>query len=184
MVYRILFALLAIGALGTLFYLSDSGGGEAGPADIESTEPGYIATGADLIETGDDGNPLYRLHAARIEQPTPQGIVFLSEPQLDYQPAEGNHWTLSAQRGQLPQNARSADLAGSVVAFGRPEGSTDVMHISTEQLHLDMRTQVVSTNARVRVDWAGNTLRARGMSADIRNGRLQLSAEVHGALTH
>ena len=184
MVYRLLFAVLAIGALGTLFYLSDSGSGEAAPADVESTEPGYIATGAELVETGEDGQPLYRLHAARIEQPTPQGMVFLSEPQLDYQPVGGNHWTLSAQRGQLPQDARSADMAGSVVAFGRPEGSSDMMHIATEQLHLDMRSQVVSTSVKVRVDWAGNTLHSRGMSADIRNGRLQLPAEVHGALTH
>ena len=184
MIHRILFAVVALGALGTLFYLqqSDSGGGEAAPGDVASTEPGYIATHAELIETGDDGHPLYRLDAERIEQPTPQGTIFLTAPKLDYQPEDGNHWTLSAQRGQLPQDAGTAELAGSVHADGRPSGSADVMHISTEQLHLDMKQKVATTAAKVRVDWAGNVLRGRGMRADIMNDRLQLAADVHGVL--
>jgi LPS export ABC transporter protein LptC len=185
MIRRILFAVLALGALGALFYLhqSDSGGGDTA-ADVESTEPGYIATNADLVETGDDGQLLFRLDAERIEQPTPQGIIFLTAPKFDYQPEAGNHWTLIAQRGQLPQDARTAELAGAVHADGKPTGSNDLMHIVTEQLHLDMKQQLVTTAAKVRVEWAGNTLRGRGMSADIKNDRLQLSAEVHGVLAH
>jgi LPS export ABC transporter protein LptC len=183
---RILFAVVALGALGVLFYLqqSDSGGSDSAAGDVESTEPGYIATNAELIETGDDGHPLYRLNAERIEQPTPQGIIFLTAPKLDYQPENGNHWTLVAQRGQLPQDARTAELAGAVHADGRPTGSTELLHIVTDQLHLDMKQQLATTAAKVRVDWAGNTLRGRGMSADIRNDRLQLAGDVHGVLAH
>jgi len=183
---HILFAGLALGALGVLFYLqqSDNGGADSTVADVESTEPGYIATNAELIETGDDGAPLFRLDAERIEQPTPEGIIFLTAPKLDYQPEAGNHWRLVAQRGQLPQDARTAELAGSVHADGRPTGSTEPLHIVTEQLHLDMKQQLATSAAMVRVDWAGNTLRGRGMSADIRNDRLQLAGDVRGVLAH
>jgi LPS export ABC transporter protein LptC len=185
MIHRILFAVLALGALGALFYLQQSeGGGEVTAGDVESTEPGYIANGAELIETGEDGQPLFRLNAERIEQPTPQGIIFLTAPKLDYQPETGNHWTLTAERGQLPQDARTAELAGSVHAEGRPSGSSDLMRITTDQLHLDMKQQLATTSAKVRVDWAGNTLRGRGMSADIKNDRLQLAGDVHGVLAH
>jgi LPS export ABC transporter protein LptC len=186
MMRRMLFAVLALGALGALFYLqqSDSGGSEGPAADVESTEPGFIAINAGLVETGDDGQPLFRLDAERIEQPTPQGIIFLTAPKLDYQPETGNHWSVIAQRGQLPQDARTAELAGAVHADGRPTGSTELMHIVTEQLHLDMKQQVATTSAKVRVDWAGNTLRGRGMIADIKNDRLQLAGDVHGALAH
>jgi LPS export ABC transporter protein LptC len=184
MMLRMLFAVVALAALGTLFYLqqSDNGGGEAIVADVESTEPGYIANGAELIETGDDGRPLFHLEATRIEQPSPRGTIFLSEPKLDYQPETGNHWTLSAQRGQLPQDASTAELAGAVHADGRPSGSTELMHIATEQLHLDMQQKVATTAAKVRVDWAGNVLRGRGMRADIMNDQLQLAGDVHGVL--
>jgi LPS export ABC transporter protein LptC len=183
-IFRVLFAVLALGALGTLFYLTDNSNAETAPADVESTEPGYIATGAELIETGDDGHPLYRLDAERIEQPTPQGVIFVTAPKLDYQPETGNHWTLTAERGQIPQDARTADLAGSVQAEGKPNGSDDLMHIATDQLHLDMRAQLVTTTAKVRVTWGGNSLRGRGMIANIKDDRLQLGAEVHGALVH
>jgi LPS export ABC transporter protein LptC len=183
-IFRVLFAVLALGALGTLLYLSDYSNVEPAAADVESTEPGYIATGAELIETGDDGHPLYRLDAQRIEQPTPQGVIFVTAPKLDYQPETGSHWTMTAERGQLPQDARSAELAGSVQAVGKPNGSNDVMHIATDQLHLDMRAQLVTTTAKVRVEWGGNSLRGRGMTANIKDDRLQLGAEVHGALVH
>jgi LPS export ABC transporter protein LptC len=185
MIHRILFAVLALGALGALFYLqSDNGSGETVAGDVESTEPGYIANGAELIETGEDGHPLFRLDAERIEQPTPQGIIFLTAPKLDYQPEAGNHWTLTAQRGQLPQDASTAELAGAVHAEGRPSASSQLMHIATEQLHLDMKQQLATTSAKVRVEWSGNTLRGRGMSADIKNDRLQLAGDVHGVLAH
>ena len=70
MMLRMLFAVVALAALGTLFYLqqSDNGGGEAIVADVESTEPGYIANGAELIETDDDGHPLFQLEATRIRR--------------------------------------------------------------------------------------------------------------------
>ena len=185
MIYRILVSVLALGALGALFYLqSENGSGETAAGDAESTEPGYVASGAELIETGDDGQPLFRLDAERIEQPTPQGIIFLTMPKLDYQPEGGNHWTLTAQRGQLPQDASTAELAGSVYAEGRPTGSSQLLHIATEQLHLDMKQQLATTSAKVRVEWSGNTLRGRGLSADIKNDRLQLAGDVHGALAH
>jgi LPS export ABC transporter protein LptC len=184
MILRVLFAVVALAALGTLFYLQqfDNGGNDTVVADVESTEPGYIANGAELIETDDDGHPLFRLDAERIEQPAPRGTIFLTAPKLDYQPETGNHWTLSAQRGQLPQDASTAELAGTVHADGRPSGSAEMMHIVTEQLHLDMKQKVATTAAKVRVDWAGNVLRGRGMRADIMNDRLQLAGDVHGVL--
>ena len=186
MIHRILSALVALGALGALFYLqqSDSGSGETAPGDVASTEPGYVATHAELIETGDDGHPLFRLDADRIEQPAPQGTIFLTAPKLDYQPEAGNHWRLTAQQGQLPQDARTAELTGAVSAEGRPSGSSELMHIATDQLHLDMKQQLATTPAKVRVDWAGNALRGRGMRADIKNDRLQLAGDVHGVLAH
>ena len=186
MIHRILFALVALGALGALFYLqqSDNGGSETAAGDVESTEPGYIATHAELIETGDDGQPLFRLNADRIEQPAPQGSIFLSAPKLDYQPEAGNHWSVTAQLGQLPQDASTADLTGAVHAEGRPSGSSELMQIATDQLHLDMKQQLATTLAKVRVDWAGNALRGRGMRADIKNDRLQLAGDVHGVLAH
>jgi LPS export ABC transporter protein LptC len=186
MILRLLFALGSVAILAALLYFqdADNGGGESTANDYASVEPGYAAVHAQLIETGEDGLPLYRLDAERIEQPQPQGDISLTDPKLDYQPDPGNHWTLTAQHGQMPQDARTAELTGQVHAEGRPSGSDSLMRIDTEQLHLDMTEHLATSATSVRVDWGGDRLYGRGMRADLKNDRLQLASKVRGALLH
>jgi len=107
MILRLLFASCAVAILAALLYFqgAENGNGDSATSDYGITEPGFAAVHAQLIETGEDGLPLYRLDADRIEQPQPQGMIFLTAPKLDYQPEPGNHWTLTAQHGQMPQDA-------------------------------------------------------------------------------
>jgi len=182
-IWRILFALLSLTALGALLYLHQAydDNAETFSGEPLNTEPGYVATHGNLIETGENGHPLYRLEADRIEQPTPQGIIFLTAPRLDYQPDPGNHWTMTALQGEMPQDARFADLAGNVHAEGRPTGSDSQMQIDTDQLHLEMPEQTATTKSKVRMHWAGNVLRGRGMRFEIKRNHLELYADVHAS---
>ncbi len=186
MMLRLLTALCSVAVLAALLYFQrPTGEGAEGPAgDYGAAAPGYAAVHASLIETGEDGLPRYRLQADRIEQPQPQGTLYLAQPRLDYRLASGNDWTLIAQRGEMPQDARTADLSGRVHAAGLPAGSDAPMQIDTEQLHLDMTQEVATSRAVVRVDWAGNRLTGQGMRADLRNDRLQMDSKVHGVLLH
>ncbi len=186
MMLRLLFALGSVAILAALLYLqqAENGGVDSAVSDFGTTEPGFGAIHAQLIETGDDGLPLYRLEAERIDQPQPQGPIYLTDPKLDYQPEPGNHWTLTALRGEMPQDARTAELDGSVHVEGVPTGSSSTMLIDTEQLHLDMTQQLVTSSAAVRVDWGGNRLNGLGMRADLKNDTLQLASKVHGVLLH
>lgn len=184
MIWRILFALVSLTALGALLYLrqTDSEGVETVNGEPLNAEPGYVATHGDLVETGDNGHPLFRLDAERMEQPTPQGTIYLTEPHLDYQPDPGNHWTLTALQGQLPQDASSAELIGNVHAEGRPIGSDSLMRIDTDALHLDMPQQLATTQAKVRVNWSGTSLRGRGMRFEMKRNYVELYADVHATL--
>ncbi len=186
MTVRLLFALVAVVILAALLYLQDedSGGSDSLGAEFGSAEPGYAAVGAELIETGEDGLPLYRLDASRIEQPKPGGTIFLTNPKLDYQLQPGNHWTLTALRGEMAEDASAATLTGVVHAEGLPTGSQTLMRIDTEQLNLDMNEHVASSPIMVRVAWGSDRLDGRGMRADLKNDTLQLASKVHGVLLH
>ncbi len=186
MILRVLFALASVAILSALLYFqdSDSTSSESAATDVGAAEPGYAAVHARLIETGQDGIALYRLDAARIEQPHPQGTIFLTDPKLNYQPEAGNQWTLTAQHGQMPEDARSAELSGNVHAEGLPTGADTLIRIDTDQLHLDMAQQLATSPSNVRVDWGGNRLNGHGMRADLKNYRLQLASKVRGALLH
>ena len=184
MIWRILFALVSLTTLGALLYLRQTVPDSADTLVGEpmNSEPGYVATHAELIETGDNGHPLFRLDAERMEQPTPQGTIYLTEPHLDYQPEPGNHWTLTALQGELPQNASSAELTGNVHAEGRPTASDNLMRIDTDTLPLDMPQQLATTQAKVRVNWAGTNLRGRGMRFEMKRNYVELYADVHATL--
>ena len=185
MILRLLFALGSLAILGALLYFQDADNDSAeGSASEPTSAPGYVAIQAQLIETGDDGQPLYRLDASRIDQPQPQGTLYLTSPKLDYEPTGGNHWTLTAQSGQMPQDARTAELHGSVHAEGKPAGSNTPVRIDTEELHFDMAQQVATSPTTVFVNWGRYRLDGRGMRADLKNDRLQLAAQVRGVLVH
>jgi LPS export ABC transporter protein LptC len=185
MIWRVLFALISLTALGALLYLRQSdSASETSLTEALQNEPGYVALHGDLVETGENGHPLYRLDADRIEQPTPQGMIYLTAPRLDYQADPGNHWTLTAQQGQLPQDAQYSDLNGAVHAEGHPNGSDSLMRIDTDVLHLDMPEQIATTAAKVKVNWAGRSLSGRGMRYEMKRNHLELQSDVHGALGH
>lgn len=181
---RIIIAVLAFGLMSVLLYLAQPGGAQRENATPGAPValPGYVALGAELIETGEDGQPLFRLEAQRIAQPQPQGLIYLNDPMLQYQPPGGNPWVVTAKSGELPQSAQSAQLQGDVHAEGKPVGSNELMRIDTDTLHVDMSQQLATTAAVVRVNWADRLLRGRGMSADLLNGRLSLFGDVSGVL--
>jgi LPS export ABC transporter protein LptC len=188
MIGRILFLVLAVGLLGVLLYMQEqepeNSNAAAAAAQNAASEPGFVALGAQIIETGDDGQPLYRLDATRIAQPVPDGTIYLTSPVLHYEPPGANPWVLTARQGQLPQSAQNADLSGMVNASGIPQGSMRMMHFHTSTLHVDMQQQLATTAAMVHIDWAGSLLSGRGMHADLKSGQVELFHAVSGVILH
>jgi LPS export ABC transporter protein LptC len=183
MIVRILVVLGIGAAIGALIYLWRVPGGsviENPAAETEGSEPGYTAVGARLLEIGDDGQPLYRLNAERVEQPEPGGDIVVTEPRVVYDPAVGSPWTLRAARGVLPPDARQAQLDGDVEVKGIPSGSTAMVTIKTTSLHLDVNRQLATSPELVRIDWAGSRLAGRGLRADLKSNDLRLATDVHG----
>jgi len=186
MIFRVVILVLAVVTLGVLLYLQrpESSTTRTAATAAIGAEPGFVAIGAELIETGDDGKPLYRLDADRISQPTPNGMIYLTAPILHYQPPGASPWILTARQGELPQNAHNADLSGAVHAEGKPQGSAELMRMDTDTLHVDMQQQLATTSSVVHLHWAGSLLTGRGMRANLKTGKLVLMKDVSGVLAH
>jgi LPS export ABC transporter protein LptC len=146
-------------------------------------DAGYVATEAEIIQTGSDGLPLYRLQAHRVEQSRAGTEIHVTQPRLIYQEGSGPVWSLRADTGDLPADAGRADLQGSVYAVAtRPDSPP--LEIRTETLGVDMGTQQVSTSAPVRIDWGSDHVTAVGLRADMKADTLRLESRVHGDVTH
>jgi LPS export ABC transporter protein LptC len=141
---------------------------------------GYAARKAELIETGLDGRPLYKLNADLIRQRPRDAIVELEQVKMDFRDSASNQWSARADHGELGQDTGKVELAGSVRVVGTPPGSYEAAEISTDKLAVDTREQVVTTEDPVTFTWSGRQLRARGLVASLKDRRVQLESDVHG----
>jgi LPS export ABC transporter protein LptC len=149
----------------------------ATPSTNSSTAPGYVATGAELIDTDADGQPQYSLRATQISQPAPTADIELTEPQFVYRGE--TVWTLTAARGVLPPAAQQIELLGDVVARGVRAGSVP-LQLRTASVSVDMQARTADSSDAVAMEWGRNRLWASGLHADLKTDELRLESPVHG----
>jgi LPS export ABC transporter protein LptC len=173
--------LLLAGTVGLMIWRGQEGAGPASADSAPRSDPGYVATEAEIIQTGSDGQPLYRLQAQRVEQPSAGAEIHVTEPRLRYQEGDGATWTLRADSGVLPADTARADLAGSVYAVAtRPDAAP--LEIRTTTLGIDMDTRKVHTSDAVAITWGRDRVSAVGLSADLKADTLRLESKVHGEI--
>jgi LPS export ABC transporter protein LptC len=179
---RVLAGLAVVIALLVTFLIGRGGAQReaAAVADAPAENPGYAAINAEIIETGDDGRPRYRLRAERIEQQPNDLSVSLERPALRYTDERGSEWSASALRGTVPEDRGRVDLEGDVVLSGLLPGSPEPARVATERLSFDTVNEVATTDADVTFDWSQHQLTARGLRADLKRERLVLESRVHG----
>jgi LPS export ABC transporter protein LptC len=150
-------------------------------AGAPAHDPGYSAMQARLVQTGADGQPVYTLDAAQIQQQPDQEIVDLQRVRLGFRDANGNEWTARAAHGELAQDSGVVKLDGNVHVAGILPGSEQPAEISTEHLAFDTQAQVVSTRDPVTLVMSGRQLNALGMVASLKDRHVQLESAVHGS---
>jgi LPS export ABC transporter protein LptC len=182
MTYRLLVLLAVTGLVVGIVMLSGPQR-EGAPSFAGGTrhDPGYSARQARLIQTGPDGQPLYTLDAAQIQQQPDQGTVQLQQVQLGFRDSGGNRWTARADRGELSQQSGVVQLAGAVRVVGLVPDSGSPAEILSEHLAFDTRAQVVTTRDPVSVLMSGRELHAQGLIANLKERHLQLESDVHGS---
>jgi LPS export ABC transporter protein LptC len=176
-------AILLAGMVGLMLWRGQGGERPADAGAAPPGDPGYVATDAEVIQTGPDGEPLYRLLARRVEQPADGAAIRVTEPQLSYQEGDGPAWTLRADTGVLPADTARADLAGSVHAVAVHFDSAP-LEIRAATLGVDMGTRQLHSDDPVEITWGRDRVTAVGLSADLKAGTLRLESRVHGEITH
>lgn len=177
-------AVLAIATLALLIWRTQF---QSAPATAvaerpAAADPGYVATGAEIIETGPDGQPRYRLLADRVEQPWAGADIRVTQPRLVYRGDTDTQWSLRADTGVLPAAADRVDLSGSVYVVAA-RAVTAPVEIRTDSLGVDMTQQVATTRDPVHVTWGRDQVSAVGLRADLKADTLRLESQVHGDVT-
>jgi LPS export ABC transporter protein LptC len=182
MIYRVIaivgFVVLLIGVV----VLSGGERQGAAPVAVGGTpqDPGYSAKKARLIQTGPDGQPVYTVDAAQVQQQPEQSTVDMQQVVLGFKDAAGDQWTARAARGQLAQNSGIVQLEGAVHVTGILPGTDEPADITAEHLAFDTNAQIVTTHDPVTLLMTGRKLDANGMVANLKERHVQLESAVHG----
>jgi LPS export ABC transporter protein LptC len=152
------------------------------PVESATTDLGYSARKATLIETGPDGVPMYTLNADVIRE-HPNSDVDFDHVQMAFRDDNGQTWTAHAIHGELGQDTSEVELTGDVHVDGILPGSPDNTDLATEALSVDRRTEVISTSEPVTVSSPGRVLNALGLQASLKDRHLILESNIHGTFT-
>lgn len=145
-----------------------------------SDDPGYSVTGAELVETDRDGLLRYRLNADRIVQNPSSLRIDVENPILGLHERGSPAWTISADRGELPGDARSIVLVGDVhVSSSRNPDQPD-LQLTTTSLNYDFTSGLARTDAVVSLMVDGHSLQGSGLEADLRRRQARLKDSVQG----
>lgn len=182
MIYRLIGAIVLVALVAAVIVLSGPQHSQAVPTAVGATahEPGYAAVNAQMVQTGPDGRPLYTLDAAQIREQPDNNTVLLDQVQMGFRDSSGGQWTARAQRGELGQDTGVVQLDGDVHVLGKLPHSQDPVEITTQHLAFDTRAQLVTTHAPVTFDVAGHRLDGTGLTASLKEHRVQLESDVHG----
>jgi lipopolysaccharide export system protein LptC len=172
--------LLVAAAVGT-WLLSLRGSEEiAEEADPSTIVSGYYLRDATVTGTAEDGDILYRLHAAEAAQAEDGGPVQLTDVSVRYSPEAAVPWSITAASGVLEPASRKIVLQGEVRALSEPDEDGKVTELTTPYLEFDPRAKTASTDERVTIRIGEQSLSATGMLAFLQEDRVELKSNVSG----
>ncbi|MBU6378942.1 MAG: LPS export ABC transporter periplasmic protein LptC [Gammaproteobacteria bacterium] len=174
--------VLVMLAVSSLAGCGDTRQGSA-PAAETAQDPGYSASEAEIVQTGADGLPKYRLQARHIEQDPRSLEVALEEIRLETREGSAGSWQVSAPRGRLSKDAERLQLDGGVLLQGGQRPGAEPLRLRTASLAYDLNTSRVRAPGEVELALQGHVLAGTGLDANLRTRQVRLQADVHGRFT-
>lgn len=151
-------------------------------------EPDYIVEKFNLQRLSADGEPRYRLSAARMVHFPDDDTSQLTEPRLIQGSPSRAETRASAARGLVSGDGREIKLYDNVELFragaasGAPGGRSDDIRVRTGYLRVIPDDDTADTTDRVRIEQGATTLDGTGMTYDNRYRRIALLASVRATM--
>lgn len=152
------------------------------PETVDTRRFGWYVRGATIIGSGESGEPLYRLTARLIEQNPADDSASLTEVRVRYDAGGDPPWQLTARGGWIAADGRTIRLNGNVVLTDQPADGAVPTVLRTESLEMQIDGDIARTDDEVRIERGRNSLTGRGMTAFLRDDRVQLQSDVRGLI--
>ncbi len=155
---------------------------EEGPvSNMQTRYPdlGYYLTDAIFSGLDADGQVIYQLAAARIEEFPESDMLSLETVELTYSDIAAVPWLIRAASAQSPRDGSYIALAGDVTIESTKRDSSETARIETEDLLFEPETNFASTPGPVSLAIGASRITAIGLSAYLKDERISLESDVH-----
>lgn len=143
-------------------------------------EPDYHFGDPRITRFGADGTIDLALTARHAVHYPDDDTVVLDDIRVEVEDRDGATWTMRADLGSAPLQGDVVALAGAVrIARPAADGEAPV-ELATERATLDTRAERISTADEVLLTHGANRVRAVGLVADLRDGRITFKSQVRG----
>jgi lipopolysaccharide export system protein LptC len=157
------------------------------PAPVPRTLPaegaqplGYYLRAARMLGTDEQGRIAYRILADNLEELPQQQRLKLDGVRIEYLPADGDTWLISATAGTAPKDSSELLLNGNVSLRSEPRNGGKPVVIAAETLRFfpDSSSAESETPVSISVgDWHVDAGRFRTL---LKGDVMELESKVHG----
>lgn len=139
--------------------------------------PNAIIEVADIVRTGPDGLPQYRLQAQRIEHSENEDTSTMLAPSLVTLMKDRPTSTAKAQTAIATENQNKIDLSGDVVMTRAAFADQPAMRITAPKATMLVQEERAFTDAPVQVQRGFSTLQGVGMVFDHKTQQIRVLSE-------
>lgn len=140
--------------------------------------PEWYFTDASLTATDADGRIAYRIDAPRIAHEPTDDTALLESPRLEWLQGGGPPLVITATHGHADAGTQRVALSGGVAVVDESTGTR--IEFRSDDLLVDARARIASTDSPVQVVSLHGDLRAVGLTADMNAGTIRLESSVRG----
>jgi lipopolysaccharide export system protein LptC len=141
----------------------------------------YIVKDAKLYGTNTEGEFLYTIVAKKAQANNADRQIYLDQVFLDYDGDQDIDWRITSEKGQLLSNSNVLALSGNVTVQSL-SNENNMITISTDYLEINPNTYTIATNRDVLIELDNNKIEAKGLTAQLKNNRLNFISNINASI--
>jgi|TARA_B100001105_G_scaffold2209_1_gene1556 lipopolysaccharide export system protein LptC len=141
----------------------------------------YIVKDAKLYGTNTEGEFLYTIVAKKAQANNADRQIYLDQVFLDYDGDQDIDWRITSEKGQLLSNSNVLALSGNVTVQSL-SNENNMTTISTDYLEINPNTYTIATNRDVLIELDNNKIEAKGLTAQLKNNRLNFISNINASI--
>ncbi len=141
----------------------------------------YIVKDAKLYGTNTEGEFLYTIVAKKAQANNADRQIYLDQVFLDYTGDQDIDWRITSEKGQLLSNSNVLALSGNVTVQNL-SNENNMTTISTDYLEINPNTYTIATNRDVLIELDNNKIEAKGLTAQLKNNRLNFISNINASI--